>query len=136
MFDMSFRNISYLRMKYDFDGAWMIFDIICEDEWKGNPLILYEICEEEAASFVEKGVSIWVLDGTPCVDEQQAIKGARAQAKYIRKAFEYVMRAYETLRDRGEINGIRGTVGNVHSRSEDWGEVAKMEPGKRNGKGD
>lgn len=135
MFDMSFRNISYLRMKYKFEEEWMIFDIICEDEWEDDPLILYEICSEEAESFVEKEIGIWVLDGTPCVDEQQAIKGARAQAKYIRKAFKYVRKAYFTLKDRGEINGIRGKVGNVHSHSEDWGEVAEMEPGKRNGKG-
>lgn len=136
MFNMSFRNISYLRMKYDFDGVWMIFDILCEDEWEDEPLILYEIDEKEAASFVEKGVSIWVLDGTPCVDEQQAIKGARAQAKYIRKAFLYVRKAYDTLKERGDIDGIQRKMGNIHSHAEEWGEVVEMEFGKRNGKGD
>jgi hypothetical protein len=135
MFDMSFRNISYLRMKYKFEDAWMIFDIVCEGEWEDNPLILYEVNEDEASELVDKGVSIWVLDGVPCVDEEQAIAGAKSQAKYIRKAFEYVRKAYDTLKERGEVNGIRGRVGNIHSHSEDWGEVAEMESNKRNGKG-
>lgn len=135
MFDLSFRNISYLRMKYNFDEVWMIFDIICEGEWKDDPLILYEVNKDEAQSLMDKGIGLWLLDGTPCVDEEQAIASARSQAKYIRKAFKYVRKAYDNLKDRGDIDGIRGQVGDVHTHSKNWGKVAKMESSKRNGKG-
>jgi len=136
MFDMSFSNISYMRMKYKFGEEWMIFDILAEDEWEQYPLILYEICREDAISFVDRGVGIWVLDGIPCVDEDQAVRGARAQAKYIKIAFEYVGRAYQTLRERGEIHGIQGKVGHVHSHTKNWGKVAEVGTSKHNGKGD
>lgn len=135
MFDMSFRNIAYLRMKYDFNGEFMIFDIICEGEWEDNPLILYEVNVEEAEDIVSKGIGIWVLDGTPCVDENQAIASARSQAKYIRKAFEYVAKAYNKLKANGEIDGIRSGQMDLHPSPQEWGKVGKIRSNNGTGQG-
>lgn len=117
-----FRNVSFLKMKYDFGESMMVFYIVVDDGDLQAPFVLYEVCKDEASRLVESGIGIWVLDGTACVDETQAVRGAPVQAKFVRQAFSYVRDAYFTLVEDGTVEKLRSESHSAYS----WGKVGQI----------
>ena len=117
-----FCNVSFLKMKYDFDETKMVFYIVVDDDDLRTPFVLYEVCKDEAARLVESGIGIWVLDGIACVDENQAVRGAPVQAKYVRQAFGYIRDAYFSLVEDGTIGRLREESGGAYT----WGRIGQV----------